>query len=163
MEGLDFQKMFYPDIHVLEIIIRGTVVYLSLFFLLRVTLKRESGTLGIPDLLVVVLLADASQNAMAGDYKSITDGLILVATIIFWSYFIDWLGFRVPFIQRLVKPPKLLLVKEGRMIRGNMKKEIKHAWTGNHVQGAKRSTLEELTGDKNKKPLHTKRLFKILK
>jgi hypothetical protein len=35
------------------------------------------------DLLLITLLADASQNAMAGDYKSVPDGIILVATIIF--------------------------------------------------------------------------------
>jgi hypothetical protein len=42
--------------------------------------------------LVVVLIADAAQNAMASEYKSITEGLILVTTIVFWDYFLDWLG-----------------------------------------------------------------------
>jgi hypothetical protein len=59
-----------------------------------VTLKREAGGVGITDMLVIVLLADAAQNAMAGEYKSISDGLVLVSTIIFWSYALDWLGYR---------------------------------------------------------------------
>jgi uncharacterized membrane protein YcaP (DUF421 family) len=46
-------------------------------------LRREPGTVGIADLLMVVLIADASQNAMAGEYHSILDGLILVLTIVF--------------------------------------------------------------------------------
>lgn len=120
----DFHKIFSNDIPVLEIIIRGSIVYLVLFFMLRVILKRESASLGITDLLVVVLLADASQNAMAGGYKSLPDGIILVATIIFWSHFLNWLGFKSPFFQRIIKPGKLLLIKEGRMIRRNMKKEF---------------------------------------
>jgi hypothetical protein len=36
-----------------------------------------------------VLIADAAQNAMAGEYKSITEGALLVLTIVFWNVFID--------------------------------------------------------------------------
>jgi len=43
---------------------------------------------------VLLLIADAAQNGMASDYKSITDGVILVTTIIGWEYILDWLGFR---------------------------------------------------------------------
>lgn len=61
--GVEWAKMLIPDTPLLEIFLRGSIVYLALFFLLRVVLKRESGTLGITDLLVVVLIADAAQNA----------------------------------------------------------------------------------------------------
>jgi uncharacterized membrane protein YcaP (DUF421 family) len=71
--------------------VRGSTVYLTLFFLLRIVLRRESGGMGITDLLVIVLLADAVQNAMAGDYHSVPDGLLLGATLIFWSFALDWL------------------------------------------------------------------------
>ncbi len=113
-----------PDTPVLEIIMRGSVMYLALFFLLRLILKRESGGLGITDVLVVVLIADAAQNGMADDYSSIADGLILVATIVFWTHFLNWLGYKSPFLQRILKPSKLLLVKNGRMIRKNMAEEL---------------------------------------
>ncbi len=42
------------------------------------------------DLLLVTLLADASQNAMAGEYNSLPDGVVLVGTLIFWNY--SWTG-----------------------------------------------------------------------
>lgn len=122
--NVDWVALFQPQTPLLEIFVRGTIVYLSLFIMLRVILKRESGTVGITDLLVVVLLADAAQNAMAGSYSSITDGLLLVATIIFWSYALDALGYRFAFIQWLVRPPAIQLVKEGKMIRKNMRKEF---------------------------------------
>lgn len=122
--GVDWQKLFFPGTPLLEIFIRGTVVYLTLFVLLRVLTKRESSSVGVTDLLVLVLLADAAQNAMADDYVSITDGIILVAIIIFWSHFLDWLGYKYQFFNRLIKPPKLLLVKNGRMLKRNMKKEL---------------------------------------
>lgn len=122
--GVDWQKLFMPTVPLLETFVRGTVVYLFLFILLRILTKRESSSVGMTDLLVLVLLADAAQNAMAGSYKTITDGLLLVSTIVFWSHFLDWLGYKYSFLGRLIKPPKLLLIKDGRMLKQNMKKEL---------------------------------------
>lgn len=120
---IDLRSVFTPSMHVGEIFLRGTIVYLFLFFLLRI-LRREAGAIGISDLLVVVLIADAAQNAMAGEYKSITEGVILVGTIAFWDYSLDWLGYRFPVIQRLLRPAPLLLIKDGRMQRRNMRQEM---------------------------------------
>ena len=91
--------------------------------LLRI-FRRQAGALGLSDLLVVVLIADAAQNAMASEYKSITEGAILVGTIFFWDYFLDWLGFRIPFLRRLLRPRALLLIENGRLLRRNMRQEM---------------------------------------
>ena len=122
--NVDWHKIFIPDTPIVEIFLRGSLVYLALFILLRLVLKREAGTVGIADLLVVVLIADAAQNAMADDYTSIPDGLLLVGTIVFWSYALNWLGYRFPRLQRLVHPPPLPLVRDGRMLRRNMRQEL---------------------------------------
>jgi len=124
MQHVDWHKLFVPDTPILEILVRGSVTYLSLFTLLRVILRRESGNLGITDMLVIVLIADASQNAMAGTYTSISDGVLLVAVIIGWSYFLNWLGYHWPFFERLTKPAKLLLVRNGKLMHRNMRKEL---------------------------------------
>lgn len=121
---VEWQTLLAPSTPPLEIFVRGTVMYLALFALLRIVLKRQSGTLGVSDLLVIVLLADASQNGMAGDYSSISDGLLLVATILFWSFAIDGLGYRFGALQRLIAPPPLPLVRRGQMLRKNMRQEF---------------------------------------
>ncbi len=120
---LDWNAIFVPTVPLLEIFFRGTVVYLLLFTVLRV-LRREAGGLGIADVLVIVLIADASQNAMASEYKSVTEGAILVGTIVFWNYTLDYLGYRFPSFQRLVRPAALPLIKDGRMLRKNMNSEM---------------------------------------
>ncbi|MGK5444644.1 DUF421 domain-containing protein [Micromonospora sp. URMC 105] len=120
----DWPKVFTPDTPLLEIVVRGSVIYLTLFFLLRVLLKRESGTTGVTDLLVIVLIADAAQNGMAADYTSITDGLVLVTVIIGWSYLLDALAYRWPAAARLIHPRPLLLVRDGRILRRNMRREL---------------------------------------
>ncbi len=119
---IDWYAIFVPSVHVGEIVLRGTMVYLFVFFLLRV-LRREAGHIGISDLVVVVLIADAAQNAMAAEYRSLTEGAILVATIALWDYFLDWLGFRLPAVRRLLRPAPLLLIKNGRLQRRNLERE----------------------------------------
>jgi uncharacterized membrane protein YcaP (DUF421 family) len=118
---IDWRSLFIPTVGVGEIFLRGTIIYLFLFFILRL-LRREPGTIGISDLLLVVLIADAAQNAMASDYKSVSDGVILVSSIAFWNYFLDWLGYRFPRIRRLLRPSPLPLVEDGRIQRRNLRR-----------------------------------------
>jgi uncharacterized membrane protein YcaP (DUF421 family) len=122
--GIDWGAVFVPSVPVAEIVLRGTLVYLLLFVFMRFFLKREAGVIGIADLLVVVLIADAAQNAMTSDYKSVTDGAVLVLTIIFWNYALDWLAHRHPRFERLVRPAPLPLILDGRMLRRNMRREM---------------------------------------
>ncbi|QSJ18930.1 DUF421 domain-containing protein [Nostoc sp. UHCC 0702] len=120
---IDWRGIFVPSISILELIIRGSLVYLALFSVLRLLPSRQIGTLGITDLLVVVLFAEAAQNAMASNYTSITEGAILVGTVIFWSYFLNWLGYKFPRL-RFLNPPPLLLVKNGRLIERHLQQEL---------------------------------------
>jgi uncharacterized membrane protein YcaP (DUF421 family) len=122
--NIDWQEIFVPTLPLLEIIIRGSLSYIILFVLIRLILQRESGTVRITNILVVVLVADALQNGMAGEYKSLTDGLLLVVVILFWAYFINWLGTRFPAVQRWINPPSLLLIKDGKLLHHNMRKEL---------------------------------------
>jgi uncharacterized membrane protein YcaP (DUF421 family) len=121
---LDWESLFIPSTSILEVIFRGTVMYLALFIMLRVILKRETGEVGITDVLVIVLIADAAQNGMAGNYTSITEGLVLVGTLIFWSYVLEWLDFRFPGMSALISPKPLVLVEDGQMMRRNMRREL---------------------------------------
>lgn len=123
LSQIDWQSVFRPSLHIGEIILRGTIVYLFLFVLLRIV-RRGAGTIGLSDLVVVVLIADAAQNAMASEYKSITEGLILVTTIVFWDYFLDWLAYRFPAVRPLLRPAPSLLIKDGRIQRRNLEREM---------------------------------------
>ena len=115
--------MFVPTESILEIVIRGSIMYVAMFVLLRI-FRRQAGTIGIADLLVVVVIADAAQNGMAGDSKSITEAVILIGTIVLWDWIFDWAGFRSSVIGKLVTPEPLLLVLDGRLVRKNLEKEM---------------------------------------
>lgn len=121
---MDWRSIFSPSAPFLETIIRGSVMYLVLFALLRLTLKRVGGNIGLGEVLMIALVAAAAQNAMARNHTSVTDGIILVATIAFWSYALDWLAHRFTWFERFYNPPPLLLIKNGRMIYANMRREL---------------------------------------
>lgn len=123
-DDINWGRLLLPDTPLLEIVIRGTVMYLALFLVLRLVLSRQAGAVGITDLLVVVLLAEAAQNGLADNYTSLSDGVLLVLVVIFWSYALDWLGYRFPWVERLLRPPALPLVRNGRLLRGNMRREL---------------------------------------
>ncbi len=124
MQTIRWHELFFPSVPVLELILRGSLVYLVIFVLLRFVLKRVTGTLNIGDLLIIVLIADASQNAMSAGYTSVSDGLILVATIIFWSYALDWLAYHFPRFESLLHPSPIQLVRDGKMVARNMRREL---------------------------------------
>ena len=121
---MNWAELFGFTLSPLEIVVRGSAIYWFLFLIFRLVLRREVGALGIADVLVIVLIADASQNAMAGEYRSISEGLVLISTIVFWNYTMDWAAFRWPRIGRLLEPPPVVLVERGRMLRINMRREF---------------------------------------
>lgn len=119
---MDWAGLFVPGGSILELMVRGTVLYLALFVMLRLLPRRQLGSLGVSDVLVIVLIADAAQNGLAGEYTSITEGIVLVATILFWDYAIDFVDHRFPGLHLNTSPPKLL-VENGRMFKRNMERE----------------------------------------
>jgi uncharacterized membrane protein YcaP (DUF421 family) len=106
-----------------ELVVRGSAMYLFLFVLFRVVIRRRIGAIGVADILVLVIIADAAQNAMSGDYRTITEGAILVSTIVAWDLLIDWLEWRSPVLHRLLEPPPLPLVHQGRVQYRNLRSE----------------------------------------
>jgi uncharacterized membrane protein YcaP (DUF421 family) len=121
---LNWQNIFGIESTVLEPILRGSIMYLALFVLFRVVIRRRVGAVGMGDILLVVIIADAAQSGLSGEAKSITDALIVVATIFFWNWLIDWLNYRIPALQDWLEPPPLLLVENGRVLHRNLRQEF---------------------------------------
>jgi uncharacterized membrane protein YcaP (DUF421 family) len=123
--ALDWQGIFVPEHSLLEMVVRGTIMYLLVFALVRLMSKRQIGGLGPSDVLVIVLLAEVAGNGFtASDYRSVSEGAVLVATLLGWTYVLEWLGNRFPAMERLIREPKLKLIENGRMLRRNMQAEL---------------------------------------
>ncbi|MDQ3260800.1 MAG: DUF421 domain-containing protein [Pseudomonadota bacterium] len=124
MFSVDWSALFGIQVSIAELVLRGSAIYLFLFLVFRFVLRRDVGSLGVADILLLVLLADAAQNAMAGEYKSISEGLILVGTIIGWNLLLDWLTFRFPAFAKFAQPSSLQLVRHGRVLHPHLAQEM---------------------------------------
>ena len=121
--ALDWHQIFVPTGSLLELVVRGSLMYLLILAGFRL-FRRDAGSLSVSDLLVVVLIADAAQNGMAGEYKSLTEGVVIVATIFAWNYVLDWLAYRSRFVYWLLHPPSLLLIRNGQIQFRNLRSQL---------------------------------------
>lgn len=122
--SIDWSAVFVPTIGIAEIVLRGSIMYLGLFAVLRFMGRRQAGTFGPADLLVIVLIADAAQNGLGKEYSSVTEGLILVLTILGWEYLIDWLQYRYAVLRPILTAPPLTLIENGRVNQANLRREL---------------------------------------
>lgn len=120
----DWEKMFLPGMPLPEIFIRGTVTFLALLLLMRAAGQREAGGLGLTDVLLVVLIAQAAGGGLSVESGSIVDGLLLAVTILLWSVAVDAAAYRWPRLARLLKARPRLLIENGRMNRRVMHREF---------------------------------------
>src|SRR5688572_23555023 len=116
--------LFIPAHSVAEMVVRGTLMYLALFIIFRFVANRQRSAIGISDVLVVVLIADAAQNAFSKEYRSITEGVVLVLTIILWDLLLDWLEYHWRPIAWLFRSPPVCLVRDGRFVAAAMRNEM---------------------------------------
>lgn len=122
--GFDIGAALMPDVSILETVIRGVVTYFAIFVLLRVILRGRTSAVTVSDLLVLVLISDAAQNAMAADYNSITNGIVLVGTLLLCSFVVDWLAIRFQPLRQFVHPERKPLIVNGRIMRKVLREEL---------------------------------------
>ncbi len=120
----DFESVFRLDVNAFELVMRTSIIYLGLILAMRALGRRESGSLELPELLMVVLIADGVQNGMAGSYQSVTGALIVAGTLIGWNFVLDWLSYNFALCRDLLRPKPLTLVQDGRYVRNNMRREM---------------------------------------
>jgi len=121
---IDWHGVLMPTNSLMELVVRGTIMYFVLFGLLRFVLKRQAGGIGTTDVLVIVLLAEVAGRGFTAEYKSVVEATVLVCTILFWSYVLHWASHRFPSVERVLRAPPLLLVENGKMLRKNMRAEL---------------------------------------
>ncbi len=115
--------LFEVRMSVAELVVRGSATFWFLFLIFRFVMRRDIGGVGVADILLLVIVADASQNAMSGGYTTITEGFILVATIIGWNWLLDWLSFRYDWARRFAQARRLLLIDAGKPQKRNMERQ----------------------------------------
>ena len=105
------------------VVFRTLAVYLVLLLLLRLFGKRELGQMAPFDLVVILLISNAVQNAMVGPDSSLTGGLIAAFSLLSANWLINRLALRSARLQRLVIGQPVVLINHGEFVDMNLRRE----------------------------------------
>ena len=103
-----------------NIIFRTVVVYLVIIVGLRLSGKREIGQMTVFDLVLLLLIANAVQNAMVGPDTSLLGGILAAVVLMVMTVILARLRMHSPRLRRLVEGTPTLLVLRGEIITKNM-------------------------------------------
>jgi uncharacterized membrane protein YcaP (DUF421 family) len=98
-----------------EIIVRTVVVYAALLVGFRLTGKRQIGQMAPFDLVLILLIANAVQNAMVGPDASLGGGLIAAAVLLIGNMVLARFRERIPFLRRVVEGDPAVLIADGKV------------------------------------------------
>jgi uncharacterized membrane protein YcaP (DUF421 family) len=117
--------MTIPDLgsDLLGVAIRTAIVYIVLVTFFRVVGKREAGQLSTLDLVVLLVISNAVQNAMVGENVTLIGGLLAAAVILFLDWSLHKLNDRFPRLREVVEGEPVLVVRDGQILEDNLASE----------------------------------------
>jgi uncharacterized membrane protein YcaP (DUF421 family) len=115
--------MFGLAVSPVELVVRTVLVYAAFLLAMRIFGKREVGQLTLPDLVLVLLAANALQPAMTGPDSSVTAALIIIVTMFVLNYAVAQLRTRSSTFERWITPSKTKIAEGGRWDRRALRKE----------------------------------------
>ena len=98
-----------------ELIVRSIIVYVFLIGLLRITGKRQVGQLAPFDLVLLLVLSNAVQNAMNGGDNSVLGGAISATTLICLNFLVGYLTYRFKRLERMIEGQPEVLIHNGKL------------------------------------------------
>lgn len=107
-----------------EIALRTTTVYFAVFLLLRLVPKRTAGKFSLADLLTLIVIGSMAKSGIVGDSTSVGDIVLMIALVVIWDYVLNSLEYKVPLFRRLLRDRQAALIRDGRLLRGNMRREM---------------------------------------
>jgi uncharacterized membrane protein YcaP (DUF421 family) len=109
--------------HWFGIVGRSLVVYIAVLVGLRLGGRREIAQLEPFDLVVILLVANAVQNAMVGADVTLAGGLVSAATLLAANYAVSALSYRSTFFRRLVEGRGRVVIEDGKFVDANLRRE----------------------------------------
>lgn len=119
---LGLVELFQVEASLVTLMVKGTVIYLGILFLFRILPRRTGGEMAMMDLIFVLLIAEAATHSLGG-YESITEGFVVILTLMGWNYLINFLSYHSDFIEKMVSAPALPIIKNGKLLHRNMRRE----------------------------------------
>jgi uncharacterized membrane protein YcaP (DUF421 family) len=106
-----------------EVVVRCAIIFFALLAGLRLTGKRQSAHVTLFDLILLLLIANAAQNAMVGTDSSLLGGLVAMGTLLGVNAGVAWLSRRNKRVGRMIQGVPTVLIRHGEVIAENLRRE----------------------------------------
>ncbi|MEH2243844.1 DUF421 domain-containing protein [Nostoc sp.] len=103
-------------------VLRAVAVYLFLFILFRLAGKRSLAQITTFDFILLLIISEATQNAMIGNDYSLTNGFLVIMTLVGIDIALSLCKQRSPQIEKFLDGVPLVIVEEGRPLKDRMAK-----------------------------------------
>ena len=105
-----------------EIIIRTFSVYIFIVAAIRLFGKTELAQLSVFDLVFILLISNAVQNAMVGPDTSLLGGVIAAGSLFLLNFVIKLITFKNKNISKFLQGEPVMLVHQGKILTSHMNK-----------------------------------------
>lgn len=105
----------------MESVLRGTVVYLFLLIIFRVTGKRSLDQVTTFDFVLLLIISETTQQALLGEDFSVTNGCLLILTLFVLDQGFTWLKSKSRFVQKLTEGLPVILLEDGKPFKKRMR------------------------------------------
>src|SRR5512140_648894 len=107
---------------IIEVVLRSVAVYLFILLAIRLFGKKELAQLSVIDLVFILLISNAVQNAMVGSNTSLGGGLVAAASLFLVNYLLKLLAYYSPWFTKAIEGQSIMLVYKGHINEKNLQK-----------------------------------------
>ncbi len=101
----------------MEALFRAAFMYIFLMFIIRISGKRTLSEMTTFDLVLLLVIGDASQQAIASNDYSVTNAVIIISTFIVIDMLMAMLKNKFRWFDRVVDGTPLVIVANGKLIK----------------------------------------------
>lgn len=105
---------------ILEVVVRSLCVYLFMVAAIRIFGKNQLSQLNAGDVILLLLISNAVQNAMVGENTSLQGGLIAALVLFLANFLLKKLMFHNPKVKSFLESDPVILIKDGKLIPGSL-------------------------------------------
>jgi uncharacterized membrane protein YcaP (DUF421 family) len=106
----------------MDSILRGVAVYVFLLIIFRVAGKRTLSQTTTFDLVLLLIISETTQQAMVDDDHSLTNGILLITTLVGMTILLSVLKQKFPKLDMALEGTPLILIDQGKLLRDRMDK-----------------------------------------
>ena len=106
----------------LNIAVSSLAVYIFIIIAIRISGRKELTQLSVTDLVFILLISNAVQNAMVGPNTSLSGGLVAAATLFAANFILKELIYRFTKVSKLIQGQEIMLIYEGVINKKNLRR-----------------------------------------